>query len=175
MNSCPGPEVKTYSYGTNLHRLIKDLFSKGYLDEDLDIQRHLLSEETDEDKKRLLEGTYNDIFMIFDLDPQDSNVDFEKIRKMLDFFDDSADDEKLYINYPMLESYKHMKSYDTKDFENSTVKMSDISKYKKIGFYNISCGIGQRSRLIIDHAHTHLCAPKGAVRHLRRRAKDAPR
>ena len=109
-NTCPGPEVKTYSYGTNLHRLIKDLFSEGYLDEDLDIQRHLLSEETDEDKKRLLEGTYNDIFMIFDLDPQDSNVDFEKIRKMLDFFDDSADNGKLYINYPMLESYKHIKS-----------------------------------------------------------------
>ena len=34
----------------------------------------------------------------------------KKIKQMINFFDNETEHGKLYINYPMIESYKHFKN-----------------------------------------------------------------
>ncbi|WP_429188714.1 hypothetical protein [Fusobacterium sp. PH5-44] len=54
---------------------------------------------------------------------------------MLDFFDNETENGKLYINYPMIESFFHLKfyediEYDDKYFEELTCPKTSGKKYK---------------------------------------------
>ena len=46
--------------------------------------------------------------MIFDLDPQAPEFAPDKIRQMAEYFIESSDMGKLYLNYPMVEAFYHM-------------------------------------------------------------------
>lgn len=126
-------EYKIYSYTTTIHTLARKLFSKnGEIDEDLDIKGVLKEEETDLIKRRILEKNYTDIILVFDFEPHCDSPEFEKIKKMLEYFNDSANMGKLYINYPMMQSYKHLKKMPDIDFKNRKVARVDATKYKEI-------------------------------------------
>ncbi len=43
------------------------------------------------------------------MDPQDPIYDDNNLRRAMEHFTDSTTYGKLYLNYPMLESYKHLK------------------------------------------------------------------
>ncbi len=45
-------------------------------------------------------------------------------------FDESTDRGKLYLNYPMLESYKDLKSVPDPRFLERTVGIQEIASYK---------------------------------------------
>lgn len=96
----------------------------------MEIKSVLKSKEKDENKKKILELKFNDIFLVFDMDPHAGN-ETEKLKKMLIFFNNSTDNGKLYLNYPMLESYKHLKSMDDDEFRDRCVKIRDIKDYKQ--------------------------------------------
>ena len=51
----------------------------------------------------------------------------------MEFFDDSTQNGKLYLNYPMLESYKHLRAHGDSDYLRRTVKVDrkTLSKYKE--------------------------------------------
>jgi hypothetical protein len=51
---------------------------------------------------------------------------------MLKTFNDSADEGKLYINYPMMESYRHLRSLDDEEFKDRCVAVSLFPDYKYI-------------------------------------------
>ena len=128
----PNIEYDYYPYSTSIHTLSKLLFDKnGEIDEFLDIKNVLKENEKDEYKRKKLSIKYSDIVLVFDFDPHSDSPQFEKIKKMLGFFNDSTDNVKLYINYPMMQSYKHIKSYFDEDFKNRTVKISECPKYKE--------------------------------------------
>ncbi|MCL1807470.1 MAG: hypothetical protein FWG31_07190 [Oscillospiraceae bacterium] len=93
------------SYKTNIYALYNAL-SK---DENLDILMHLRSREKDENKKQIFNEHYADKLLIFDLDPQDNSFSSERIREIATFFNNSAENGQLYINYPMIEAVKHVK------------------------------------------------------------------
>lgn len=121
-----------YQYNTNIHTLINHLFENNDLDSDIDIIKLLKTEEKDSVKKEILEKKYSDIFIIFDLEPHDNKIDPVKIRKLLDHYSDSTDEGKLLINYPMLESYRDIKSMDDLEFKERSVTLEECSKYKEI-------------------------------------------
>ena len=121
-----------YSYKTTIHTLVSKLFVNGKIDKDLDIRLTLKENETDEEKREILSKTYSDIFLVFDLDPHHDNVKFKKIKMMLENFNDSTDKGKLYINYPMLQSFKHLRKMPDNEFKDRKVMLKDIAKYKNI-------------------------------------------
>ena len=135
----------TYTYRTNIHVLARYL-SEYYPDFDRDnieINSVLCDQEKDPEKRKILKKTYTDIFLIFDFDPQDSNTNVCIINRMLDYFDDSVNHGKLFINYPMMQSYRHFKQFPDDDFYKVKVFECDYKKYKQIvgnesGYTNIN-------------------------------------
>ena len=110
------------SYNTNIYNLYQRMFFEND-PESLDLLQVLKEHEPDESKKRIFNRHYSDIILIFDLDPQDPLFSPEKILKMASFFNESSDHGKLYLNYPMVESFYHMKSIPDPDYDSYTVSL----------------------------------------------------
>lgn len=124
-----------YAYSTDIHTLARLLFNgSNDIDEYLDIKGILRENEKDEHQRKKLSDIYSDIILVFDFDPQGNFPEFSKVRKMLKFFNDSTNNGKLYINYPMMQSYRHINRYPEEDieFKNRKVKISDCVNYKEI-------------------------------------------
>lgn len=125
---------KTYTYKTNLHNLAKRL-EEDYPDfdkEEIDIQLILRSFEQCANKKAILNGSYTDIFLIFDFEPQQDYPRFNTIRRMLETFNDSTSLGKLFINYPMMQSYKHFSHLPDDSFCDNKVTIEQCKKYKEL-------------------------------------------
>ncbi len=114
--SLSNSDYEYYSFGT----LIYNLYERLTEDDFGDIILTLLETETNHVKKveleRLSKIAFTNIYLIFDFDPHNIKYTPEKIKEMDDYFNDSTDVGKLYINYPMLESFKHIKSKDDYEF-----------------------------------------------------------
>ena len=84
-------------------------------------------------KKKIFNERYSDILLVFDLDPQDNLFNRNKILKMLEYFHESSDMGKLYINYPMVESFYHMKSIPDNEYDSYKSSLSELKsgQYKQ--------------------------------------------
>ena len=71
-------------------------------------------------------------YKIFDYDPQEPAYSDSKIKEMVELFDNETEFGKLYINYPMMQSYRHLKKMPDIDFINRKIAREDASKYKDI-------------------------------------------
>lgn len=127
-------EYKFYSYRTNIHVLAQELFNNynDFDEGDIDIKLILSSLENDKNRKQLLYDNYSDIYMIFDFDPQHNHPHFDTIKRMVSYFNDSTLQGKLFLNYPMMQSYKHFDKLPCSSFENLEVTLDEIKKYKEI-------------------------------------------
>ena len=138
-------DYQFFSYKTTIHVLAQELYLNypKFEEEDIDIRLVLASLEKDDSKKRLLLDKYTDVFLVFDLDPQHYPTHYDTVRRMLAFFCDSTMQGKLYINYPMMQSYKHFAKLPDPQFHLLTVNRSEIKEYKKLvgsvsGFTDLS-------------------------------------
>ncbi len=105
------------SYGTNIYVLYQEMFCDGVDGfENIDLLQVLKSREKDASRKKLFDDKYTDILLIFDLDPHDPQFDAKHIQLMQDFFVESSDMGKLYLNYPMVEAFYHLSAIPDKDF-----------------------------------------------------------
>lgn len=120
-----GEKHELVSYNTNIYTLYNELFRDGD-PESLDILQVLKGHERDAEKKKLFDQRYSDILLIFDLDPQDPQFSPEKILEMISFFVESSDMGKLYLNYPMVEAFYHMKSIPDADYDTYTASMEEL-------------------------------------------------
>ena len=83
-----------------------------------------------ENRKLLTETKFVYTYLVFDLDLQNSpecqyDEELKKVKEMLELFDDETGDYgKLFINYPMMESYRHFYLSDTNSLRNKEVKAS---------------------------------------------------
>jgi len=118
-----------FSYGTNLYPLFNSI-SKEQDRDDWDILLFLRSREKDIKKKEILNLHFAEVIMIFDFDPHDPQFDADKITTLVEFFSDSTEAGKLYINYPMVESFYHMKNIPDDFFNSYVVAVSDIGSFK---------------------------------------------
>lgn len=125
-------EHNIVSYKANIHSLFQKMF-RNMDPEEVDLLQLLKEHESDEDKKEIFDEKYSDILLIFDLDPQDAQFSPDNIREMMGFFNESSDRGKLYINYPMIESYYHMKSIPDSEYNSYTASMQELAnhQYKK--------------------------------------------
>lgn len=121
-----------FPYRTNIYELYERMF-KGNEDslDTLDLIQILKSKDPD---NMLLNDNFSDIILVFDYDPQDGGFSSEKIELMLNYFNESTDNGKLYINYPMVESFKHFISFPDETYKDRTVSMETLINcdYKRI-------------------------------------------
>lgn len=137
--------IRIVAYKTNLyalyHRLKKD-YADQHGDIDyaaIDVPLFLNDYFQLEEPNKLNRLDFSDILLIFDFDPQDPSYTSEKLLEMLHNFSNSTDIGKLYINYPMVESYRDIAHLTDGSFITSTVQFEDIqraangkNKYKKL-------------------------------------------
>ena len=141
LKKCSGSTgYEIYPYRCNIHVLAQLLYNDypDFENDEIDIQLVLRSLEDDKEQKKLLGEKYRDIFMIFDFDPHHDVPHFDTVKRMLDYFNDSSDRGKLYINYPMMQSYKHFPCLPDDSFRGRTVSLQNCMEYKRI--------VGQESR-----------------------------
>ncbi|MHB8126757.1 MAG: hypothetical protein ACYDEJ_14185 [Desulfitobacteriaceae bacterium] len=115
------------SYDTNIYVLYNDMFADGD-PSSIDLLQLLKERESDPIKKEIFNNHYSDILLVFDLDPQDPQFSADKIMEMTQFFVESSDMGKLYINYPMVEAFYHMKSIPDDDYNNYVVSLTELSE-----------------------------------------------
>lgn len=133
--------VHPFSVGCNIHMLYQKIVEMGGFANIRDVLL-TLSNVSNEDKA-LLNGDmkFAYTYLVFDMDLQHHgiNTDYrinkglQDIREMLSYFNDETDDTvgKLYINYPVVESYKDHNS-DISDFLHRTVSLENCVRYKQI-------------------------------------------
>ena len=141
-------------YNTNLwtlHQALKREFGEAWYEEEIDFLGFLKSspviqgqitnlqaEEAEADDFK--EFRFTDIFLVFDYERQDPSFDAALIQKMLGFWSESTENGLLYINYPMIEAYKHLKKplpdpdYISRKCDCSILFSDDTrnNKYKQI-------------------------------------------
>jgi hypothetical protein len=114
------------SYKTNIYVLYQDFFAGEDIQENLDLLQVLRSREPSVEAKRIFDDRYTDILLVFDLDPQDPLFTEEKVRKMQGYFRESSDMGKLYLNYPMIESFYHMPEIPDPEYQNRIVLLEEL-------------------------------------------------
>ena len=56
----------------------------------------------------------------------------DKITEMASYFVESSDMGKLYLNYPMVEAYYHMKSIPDPEFDSYTVSLEELTTIENL-------------------------------------------
>lgn len=130
------PEIKLEPenilvYNTNLWVLNEDL-TKEFGDnwheaDDIDFRVFCESKFPEIKSKKI-----TDIFLVFDYERQDPRFDAIQLEKLCAFFSDSVENGQLYINYPMIESYRHLNKKPLPDdyYKERKCNVPDIKQYK---------------------------------------------
>ena len=124
-----GESHEIVSYNTNIYTLYNQMFRDGD-PESVDILQILKEHEPNEAKKKIFDYRYSDILLIFDLDPQDPAFTADKILEMVSFFVESSDMGKLYLNYPMVEAFYHMKDIPDAAYDSYTATLEELRNHK---------------------------------------------
>lgn len=137
-------------YGTNIYMLYEDIV-KEYGDDwsDVDIDIPFVISKKLYPENPVYKTDFINIFLVFDYERHAPQFSFDKIVCMQKYFCDSADVGKLYLNYPMLESYRHITKFGDEEYLERKVPttLQPGSKYKdKV---NLESGFGN----IIDFPH----------------------
>lgn len=122
-------------YGTNIYMLYNDLlyeYGDTWYDEDVDLP--FIVGKKKNHTTTLNKKDFTNIYLIFDYERHDPNFSEQKIKNMQRYFCDSTDMGKLYVNYPMIESYQHFTCFPDTNFENLTVGVTlrPGSQYKRL-------------------------------------------
>jgi hypothetical protein len=122
------------SFGFNIYQL----FQKVKEDEFFDVYEIVVEEIEKRNNISLADrevidiqdfNEISDIYLFFDYDCHCSNADDDKLKEMLELFDNSQDRGKLCISYPMVESIRHIKS---RNYHELMHPITNLRDYKNI-------------------------------------------
>lgn len=136
-----GLNISFYCLGTNIYLLYKRLKEYGF---SADLKKVLC--EIHPEYQEILQYKFAYTYLVFDLDPHHPKKvetrsltevvedNLSKIEEMVLFFNNETDPTigKLYINYPMLESFRDCNSTFDPDYQTNVIKIEDVSNYKSI-------------------------------------------
>ena len=75
---------------------------------------------------KLEKRDFTNVILIFDYERQDPNFSETKICDLQKYFSDISDMGQLYINYPMVEAFYHMKSIPDPDYNTYTASLQEL-------------------------------------------------
>ncbi len=86
------------------------------------------------DSDILSKNAFSAIYLVFDYEPQDHKYSDRKIKELLSIFNNETELGKLYINYPMVEAYYHLKSLPDYEYNDRVVSLENLNgkNYKKL-------------------------------------------
>ncbi|WP_373211091.1 hypothetical protein [Holdemanella biformis] len=124
-------------YGTNIYKLYDDIqkeYGENWVDDDLDIDLPLVISKKENFDTKSYRNEFTNIILVFDYERHDPSFSETKILKMQEIFMDSTDMGKLYLNYPMIESYLHFKEKADEQFVDRKISttLQPGSKYKNM-------------------------------------------
>ena len=124
-------------YGTNIYELYQDIvkeYGETWAENYDDIDIPFVISKKQGMQQLAYKEDFSDIFLVFDYERHDPGYAADKIEELQKHFEDSTDMGKLFINYPMLESYQHFESMPDPAFENRHVsaQMHNGNEYKRI-------------------------------------------
>lgn len=124
---------EVYSYCQNIYDLYNTIKDDLYLDI-CGILKEKAKTNNDDEGYGILNNSFAEIYLFFDFEMQDTNFDVNKIKEMQEFFNDETYNGKLYINYPMFESFCHFESLPDKQYLNYDVDMETCKHdgYKRL-------------------------------------------
>lgn len=129
-------DYEIFPYRTNIYELYERMFADAEED-DLSLLG-VLKERARADEAWLFDQDYSDILLVFDYEPQDNRFSPERLKRMQAYFDESTDNGKLYVNYPMVEACKHFDQLPDYGYLSRTVSLEEVCGYKQI------VGLGSR-------------------------------
>lgn len=106
-------------YGTNIYMLYEDIvkeYGSDWAENEDDVDLPYIISKKKQWEKRRYKINFTNIIMVFDYERHDTGFDEKKIIAMQSYFMDASDRGKLYINYPMIESYQHLKTLPDTDY-----------------------------------------------------------
>lgn len=125
-----GDERILCSFCNNIYNLYERVFETGE-----DIVSVVKSQLPRSDKSNWCElnvSDFSQVFLFFDYDCHDPSASNDKLKKMLEFFDNETENGKLYISYPMIEAIRYTKELPDKNFHLYTVPISSCIDFKDV-------------------------------------------
>lgn len=124
-------------YETNIYLLYKDIedaYGENWAKDNIDIDLPFVISKKKNPDNLQYKNNFNNIILVFDYERHDPYFREEKILEMQEYFTDAADNGKLYINYPMVESYLDLYQLPDNDFSNREISVSlrPGKKYKTL-------------------------------------------
>lgn len=147
LTSTYGVNLEIYIVGTNIYALYKKMKEYNFLCNIKDVLPEVGKDL--EGKAEILSGSFAYTYLVFDFDAhhktpiereQDIEIDtivhnnIAKLSEMAEYFVDETDPSigKLYINYPMMESFRDCDSFFDSAYQNNDISIDDLRRYKSI-------------------------------------------
>ncbi|HAE53128.1 MAG TPA: hypothetical protein DCG30_07735 [Ruminococcus sp.] len=141
-----GINAQIFSVSTNLYSLYHKMKNYDFQCDVKDVLREIVPSE---EKKNMLKQKFTYTYLIFDSDLQNkapsqreketdiSNLtdeNFSKLKKMAEYFTDETDPSigRLYINYPMMESYRYCDKFFDESFLTAQIELDKMAKFKSL-------------------------------------------
>ena len=115
--------MKSYDFNASIKDILIEKMIKDISNKDIEILKN---------------NKFAYTYIIMDLDLQHYKNDISKgimqVEEMCDYFSDETDDTigKLYINYPMMESFRDRDDFVDEKFNDKVVHINDFVNYKRI-------------------------------------------
>ena len=130
------------TYNTNIYALYDATFRNRGGSGVVDVALHLREKEPDPKKKELLSERYSRILMVFDFDPQSTHFSEKSIMELTEYFSDAIGVGQLYLNYPMIEAFFHVKHIPDPDYNEYSASLIELKSKRnnyKARVNNESC------------------------------------
>lgn len=134
------PEIRidmkdVWIYGTNIYLLYNDIVNEygvQWIQDDIDLPFVISKKKNFE--SLCYKEDFTNIILVFDYERHDTNFSETKILEMQNYFTDATEVGKLYINYPMIESYQHLAALPDLDYAERkiAVTLQPGAKYKEL-------------------------------------------
>ena len=114
-------------YGTNIYKLYEDIvkeYGNDWAKDEMDVDLPFVISKKEHLETIYYRNDFTNIILVFDYERHDPAFSEEKILEMQHCFADSTDMGKLYLNYPMIESYLHLKSIPDEEYINRKIPVS---------------------------------------------------
>ena len=114
-------------YGTNIYRLYEDIvkeYGNEWAKDEIDVDLPFVISKKEHPEIVYYRNDFTNIILVFDYERHDPAFSEEKILEMQQCFSDSTDMGKLYLNYPMIESYLHLKSIPDDEYIDRKIPVS---------------------------------------------------
>lgn len=123
-------------YEADIYDLYHDIeaeYEEDWYENDLVIDIPLLISRRHSIEPQLKKNNFTNIILIFDYEHHDIWFKDEKIERMQNHFNSMSDDGILFINYPMIEAYRHILSIPDEDYLERyvSVKCQPGREYKR--------------------------------------------